>query len=147
LETIYVLHNRRNYFNAVLVEFALSDQIQKNVISTPLKLCCLQPITGFYRDGYCRTGPNDLGTHVVAATVTQEFLDFTKSRGNDLQTPRPEYNFPGLKAGDKWCLCALRWKEAQEAGVAPPIDLEATNVKALDFIPLNTLKKYQNSGD
>jgi uncharacterized protein (DUF2237 family) len=125
----------------------LSDQIQKNVISTPLKLCCLQPITGFYRDGYCRTGPNDLGTHVVAATVTQEFLDFTKSRGNDLQTPRPEYNFPGLKAGDKWCLCALRWKEAQEAGVAPPIDLEATNVKALDFIPLNTLKKYQNSGD
>jgi uncharacterized protein len=125
----------------------LSDKIQKNVISTPLKLCCLEPITGFYRDGYCRTGPNDYGTHVVAATVSQEFLDFTKSRGNDLQTPRPEYNFPGLKAGDKWCLCALRWKEAQEAGVAPLIDLEATNIKTLDFITLDTLNKYQNSGD
>ncbi len=124
-------------------EFALSEQIQMNVIGTPLKLCCAEPKSGFYRDGFCRTGPDDLGTHVVAATVTDAFLDFTKSRGNDLRTPRPEYNFPGLKAGDKWCLCALRWKEAEQAGVAPPVDLEATNYKALEFIDLETLKKHQ----
>ncbi len=128
------------------VEFALAEQIQKNVIGSPLKICCTQLVTGYYRDGYCRTGPDDLGTHVIAATVSKEFLDFTRSRGNDLQTPRPEYNFPGLKAGDKWCLCALRWKEAEQAGLAPPIDLEATSSKALEFISLDTLKKHQSPG-
>ncbi|MBU6362493.1 MAG: DUF2237 family protein [Chloroflexi bacterium] len=116
---------------------------EKNVLGAELALHCLSPKTGFYRDGYCRTGEADTGRHVVAAIVTQEFLEFTKSRGNDLQTPRPMVDFPGLKAGDRWCLCALRWREAHEAGVAPPIVLEATHEKALKYIPLETLKKYQ----
>jgi uncharacterized protein len=98
---------------------------------------------GYYRDGYCNTGPADTGTHVVAAVITQDFLDFTASRGNDLQTPFPEYGFPGLKPGDGWCLCATRWLEAERAGVAPPINLKATHAKALEFIGLETLKKYE----
>ena len=117
---------------------------EKNVLGQTLAKCSCEPLTGFYRDGYCRTGPADTGSHVVAAIVTQQFLDFTKSLGNDLQTPRPESNFVGLKAGDGWCLCALRWKEAHEAGFAPPIKLEATHEKVLKYIPLQTLKKYQN---
>jgi uncharacterized protein (DUF2237 family) len=115
----------------------------KNVLGTELALHCLSPKTGFYRDGYCRTGEADAGTHVIAAIVTDEFLEFTKSRGNDLQTPQPLFDFPGLKAGDRWCLCALRWLETLEAGVAPPVILEATHEKALSVIPLETLKKYQ----
>lgn len=121
----------------------MADEHAKNVYGEPLEQCCTKPMTGFYRDGYCRTGAADTGSHVVAAIVTEEFLAFTKSRGNDLQTPRPEYHFPGLKAGDGWCLCALRWKEAEEAGVAPPVKLNATHEKALKYIPLETLKKYQ----
>lgn len=121
----------------------MAGEAVKNVFGKPLEQCCTTPMTGFYRDGYCRTGDSDTGSHVIAANVTLEFLDFTKSRGNDLQTPRPEYNFPGLKAGDGWCLCALRWKEAHEAGVAPPIRLNATHEKALKYIPLEVLKKYQ----
>lgn len=120
----------------------MQNEQQKNVFGAPLEQCSVKPMTGFYRDGYCKTGEADTGSHVVAAIVTQEFLDFTKSRGNDLQTPRPMYDFPGLNAGDGWCLCALRWKEAHEAGVAPPIKLEATHEKALQYIPLETLKKY-----
>ena len=116
---------------------------EKNVLGGELVLHCHSPITGFYRDGYCRTGEADMGSHVIAAIVTQEFLEFTKSRGNDLQTPRPMYDFPGLKSGDRWCLCALRWGEAHEAGVAPPIVLEACHEKALKYIPLETLKRYQ----
>ena len=115
----------------------------KNVLGTPLQPCCTEPLTGFYRDGYCRTGQADRGSHVIAATVTQEFLAFTELRGNDLTTPRPEYNFPGLKAGDKWCLCALRWKEAYLAGVAPPVNLAATHEKALEYIPLHILQQFQ----
>lgn len=121
----------------------MADEGAKNVLGTALEQCCTEPMTGFYRDGYCRTGPADTGSHVVAARVTQEFLEFTKSRGNDLQTPRPMYDFPGLKPGDGWCLCALRWREAHEAGVAPPVVLEATHEKALTFISLETLKRYQ----
>ena len=121
----------------------MAEDHQKNVLGHPLAPCSTAPMTGFYRDGYCKTGDGDTGSHVVAATVTQEFLEFTKSRGNDLQTPRPIYDFPGLKAGDRWCLCALRWREAHEAGVAPPVKLEATHEKALKYIPLDTLKKYQ----
>ena len=121
----------------------MAEDPQKNVFGKPLAPCSTAPMTGFYRDGYCKTGDADVGSHVVAAIVTQEFLDFTHSRGNDLQTPRPIYDFPGLKAGDGWCLCALRWREAHEAGVAPPVKLEATHVKALNYIPLETLKKYQ----
>ncbi len=121
----------------------MANDETKNIFGAPLEQCCTQPMTGFYRDGYCKTGDGDTGSHVVAATVTKEFLEFTKSRGNDLQTPRPDYDFPGLKAGDGWCLCALRWREAYEAGVAPPVKLNATHQKALDYIPLEILKKYQ----
>jgi uncharacterized protein (DUF2237 family) len=110
-----------------------------NVLGTPLIGCCTDPMTGFYRDGVCNTGPTDSGRHVVCAIMTEEFLRFTKSRGNDLSTPRPEYQFPGLKAGDGWCLCALRWKEAWEAGVAPPVKLEATHEKALEYVDFSAL--------
>lgn len=121
---------------------AMAEPADINVLGAPLAICCTEPMSGFYRDGYCRTGPMDTGRHVVAAQVTQEFLDFTLSRGNDLMTPRPEYQFPGLKAGDRWCLCAVRWREAEAAGVAPPVMLEATHAKALEFIPLEVLKAH-----
>jgi uncharacterized protein len=116
---------------------------ESNVLGGVLVCHCRSPKTGFYRDGYCRTGEADTGSHVIAAIVTDAFLEFTKLRGNDLQTPRPMFDFPGLKAGDRWCLCALRWREAHDAGVAPPVVLEATHEKALKYIPLETLKKYQ----
>lgn len=122
---------------------AMADKDAKNVLGTPLQQCSTKPLTGFYRDGYCRTGERDTGTHVIAATVTQEFLDFTQLRGNDLITPHPEYNFPGLKPGDCWCLCALRWKEAYTAGVATPVNLEATHEKALEYIPLDILQQFK----
>lgn len=117
-------------------------EVAKNIVGTKLQSCCTDPITGFFRDGYCNTNQMDQGTHVVCAVVTDEFLEFTKSRGNDLSTPRPDYQFPGLKAGDRWCLCALRWKEAYEAGVAPPIKPEATHEKTLKFIDLSVLKEH-----
>ena len=110
-----------------------------NVFGQPLELCCDNPKTGFYRDGFCNTGSIDLGTHVVCAEMTKEFLDYTKSKGNDLSTPNPIYDFPGLKPGDFWCLCALRWKEAYEAGVAPNVKLEATHDKALEYLTMNQL--------
>jgi uncharacterized protein (DUF2237 family) len=122
---------------------ALAHQESKNVLGGALEQHSAELSTGFYRDGYCRTGPEDAGTHVVAAIVTEEFLAFTKTRGNDLQTPRAEFHFPGLKAGDRWCLCAARWREAEHAGLAPMVDLKATDKKALDYIPLKTLMKYQ----
>jgi uncharacterized protein (DUF2237 family) len=121
----------------------MADENAKNVLGTPLQRCSTEPLTGFYRDGFCRTGKADSGSHVIAATLTQEFLSFTLSRGNDLSTPRPEYNFPGLKPGDSWCLCALRWKEAYMAGVAPPVNLAATHEKALEYIPLHILQEFQ----
>ncbi len=113
-----------------------------NVLGGPLKTCSTTPMTGFYRNGCCNTGPEDRGTHVVCARMTVEFLAFTRARGNDLSTPIPAYRFPGLKAGDQWCLCALRWLEAARAGVAPPVDLEATHSKALELIPLVTLQAH-----
>ena len=115
-------------------------QITKNVKGEALETCCTNPMTGFYRNGKCETGANDYGTHVVCAEMTDAFLDFTKLLGNDLSTPRPELRFPGLKAGDKWCLCALRWKEAHRAGFAPPVILESTHEKALEFIKLEDMK-------
>jgi uncharacterized protein len=121
----------------------LPPVLSKNILGTTLEICSLEPMTGYYRDGYCNTGPSDTGTHVVAALITQEFLDFTKSRGNDLQTPILEYSFLGLKPGDAWCLCATRWLEAERAGVAPPINLNATHEKALEFIALETLKEFR----
>lgn len=114
----------------------------KNVLGTELSVCSQKPMTGFYRNGICETGPNDGGVHVVCAEVTEEFLKFTKSQGNDLITPAPDYRFPGLKAGDRWCLCAKRWKEAHKAKVAPPVILEATHQKALKFVPLMVLKEH-----
>ncbi|NBC24950.1 MAG: DUF2237 family protein [Bacteroidetes bacterium] len=114
----------------------------KNVFGEPLQSCCKDPLTGYFRDGYCKTDASDRGTHTVCAVVTKAFLRFSKSKGNDLMTPRPQYQFPGLKPGDKWCLCALRWKEAYEAGVAPKVVLEATNEKTLEYIPLKDLVKY-----
>lgn len=111
----------------------------KNIFGEPLQSCCTNPLTGFYRDGFCRTNAEDNGKHVVCTIVNEEFLNYSKSNGNDLITPRPEYSFPGLKPGDKWCLCALRWKEAFEAGCAPKVVLEATDERALKFIDMNNL--------
>lgn len=113
----------------------------KNVLGTDLKIAGTSPLTGFYRDGFCSTGTADRGIHVVASVVTDEFLQYSKVHGNDLITPYPAYGFPGLKAGDKWCLCAARWKEAYDAGVAPPVILEATHEKALEYATLEELKK------
>ena len=114
----------------------------KNVLGTELKDCSNSPLTGFYRDGCCRTGAEDVGIHIVCAQVTEEFLNFSRAEGNDLITPMPLYQFPGLKPGDKWCLCVQRWREALEAGVAPPVDLEATHISALEFVSLDDLKKH-----
>jgi hypothetical protein len=113
-----------------------------NVLGQPLEPCSTQPLTGFYRDGRCDTGFEDTGLHVVCAQVTGEFLAFSQAAGNDLSTPRPEFGFPGLRPGDRWCVCATRWKEALEAGVAPPVVLEATHVGALDIIPLDDLRRH-----
>ncbi|MBB6431722.1 DUF2237 family protein [Algisphaera agarilytica] len=112
----------------------------KNVLGTELQPCSTDPMTGFFRDGCCKTGPNDTGSHTVCAVMTAEFLEFTRAQGNDLSTPRPEYRFPGLKPGDRWCLCAARWREADEAGIAPPVVLEATHAKAVDIVPLASLE-------
>jgi uncharacterized protein (DUF2237 family) len=114
----------------------------RNVLGTKLELCCTSPMTGFYRNGFCQTGGQDFGMHVVCAEVTAEFLQFTKARGNDLTTPAPHFNFPGLKPGDKWCLCAARWQEALEAGVAPPVVLESTHARALEVCSLEDLQKH-----
>jgi uncharacterized protein (DUF2237 family) len=115
----------------------------KNVLGGALQTCCTDPMTGFYRDGKCNTGEDDYGTHVICAEMTAEFLAFTKSKGNDLITPKPHYRFPGLKPGDKWCLCALRWREAFQEGVAPPVVLERTHKKALQFVKLEDLQAHE----
>ena len=143
--------------------------IARNVLGGELGLCCLQPRTGFFRDGFCKTNKQDQGRHLVCALITQEFLDFTRARGNDLQTPAPHFSFPGLVAGDKvcgcqrfllldcaclafdsrehwqWCLCVLRWKEALEAGVAPPVVLESTHENALQFVTLEELRQHSTA--
>ncbi|ROO24049.1 hypothetical protein SAOR_16620 [Salinisphaera orenii MK-B5] len=114
----------------------------RNVLGEPLAGCCDAPVTGFFRDGFCRTGPADAGRHVVCAVMTREFLDYTAGRGNDLSTPRPEFDFPGLAAGDRWCLCAARWGEALAEGVAPRVALTATDAAALDILDLADLKAH-----
>lgn len=114
----------------------------RNVLGGPLIPCSTSPLTGFFRDGCCRTGPDDVGVHTVCAVMTPEFLEFTVAAGNDLVTPHPEWNFPGLVAGDRWCLCAARWLEAYHAGSAPPVVLEATHEKSLDVVPFELLKKH-----
>jgi hypothetical protein len=118
----------------------------RNVMGGPLACCCEQPRTGFYRDGYCHTGPDDFGSHTVCAQVTVEFLSFSQRRGNDLATPRPELGFPGLRAGDRWCLCVERWKEALRVGVAPPVVLAATHEKALGVVTLEQLQAHAHPG-
>ncbi|WP_395167643.1 DUF2237 family protein [Francisella salimarina] len=118
---------------------------QKNVLGGILKSCCLEPKTGFYRDGFCRTDNHDHGLHVVCAIMTEEFLEYTASRGNDLSTPNLLFDFPGLKAGDKWCLCALRWLEAYQNGVAPEVVLESTNEKALQVVKKEYLLEKAHS--
>ena len=114
----------------------------QSVLGEPLEECGRDPLTGFYRDGCCETGPDDAGTHVVCAVMTAEFLAFTASRGNDLSTPRPSLRFPGLTPGDRWCLCVSRWKEALDAGVAPPVVLAATHRAALDVVSLDDLRAH-----
>lgn len=113
----------------------------RNVLGGPLAACSNEPLTGFFRDGCCNTGPEDLGLHVVCARVTRAFLDFARKQGNDLITPAPHYNFPGLKPGDRWCVCAGTWRQAYEAGVAPPVVLAATNEETLAVVPLDVLKQ------
>ncbi len=111
----------------------------KNILGTDLKCCGTKPMTGYFRDGFCRTTETDRGRHVVACIVNEKFLHFTRQMGNDLSSPNPMYNFPGLKSGDKWCVCALRWKEAFDAGCAPEVILEATHEKSLDYVNLDDL--------
>jgi hypothetical protein len=119
----------------------------KNVLNRALEACSLQPLTGFLRDGDCRMPSSDYGRHGVCAQVTQDFLDFTRSRGNDLSTPSPLNGFPGLKPGDRWCLCADRWQEAHDNGVAPPVILSATHEDVLDRIPLDHLEAHALESD
>jgi uncharacterized protein (DUF2237 family) len=110
-----------------------------NILGTPLQACCSHPATGFYRDGFCHTGPGDHGLHTVCAVMTEAFLNFTRENGNDLSSPAPRYGFPGLKPGDRWCLCVSRWTDALEAGLAPPVVLESTHITALEFTTLENL--------
>ena len=110
-----------------------------NVVGGALLPCGTEPLTGFYRDGCCATGPEDVGSHTVCAVMTDEFLAFSRLAGNDLSTPRPEWGFPGLQSGDRWCVCADRWLESHRAGVAPPVVLGATHARALEVIPIGTL--------
>ncbi len=114
----------------------------RNVLGGALRACSTEPLTGFFRDGCCNTGPQDRGSHTVCAVVTAEFLRFSRQRGNDLSTPRPEHGFPGLRPGDRWCLCAPRWQEAFEAGCAPTVTLEATHAGALDHCALEDLERH-----
>ncbi len=114
----------------------------RNVLGGPLGECSSKPMTGFYRDGCCNSGADDHGVHSVCTLMTAEFLEFSRARGNDLSTPLPEFGFPGLKAGDRWCLCAARWREALKAGCAPRLALNATHERTLDYVSLEELKKY-----
>jgi len=116
--------------------------MQSNVLGGELKCCCTSPLTGFYRNGYCETGPGDYGLHTVCIEATEEFLEFSLERGNDLLTPVPEWGFPGLKPGERWCLCVTRWVEALDAGVAPRILLSATHISALEFASMEDLKRH-----
>jgi uncharacterized protein (DUF2237 family) len=119
----------------------------RNVLGSELKVCCTDPMTGFYRDGYCRTGPDDTGRHTVCIQVTDDFLTYSKSVGNDLSTPMPQYQFPGLAEGDRWCLVAVRWKQALGAGMAPLVVLEATHESVLEIVSLEDLQAYAITDD
>ncbi len=123
----------------------MSDSL--NVLGTPLKPCSLDPLTGYFRDGCCETGPSDRGRHIVCAVMTDEFLAYSKAQGNDLSTPLAIYNFPGLKAGDQWCLCLDRWREAHKAGKAPLLVLESTHQIALERVELSVLEGFAVKSD
>lgn len=145
-KTVYLI----SFFYLFLLLFQIHPMAEQtlfplNVLGSKLEKCCDEPKTGYFRDGFCRTNHQDVGSHVVCAIVTKEFLEFTKSKGNDLSTPRPEFNFPGLVEGNRWCLCALRWKEALDAGVAPPVIMESTHEKTLEYITIEDLKRYQRN--
>ena len=114
----------------------------KNVLGTTLEVCSVSPMTGFFRNGCCETGASDMGLHVLCAVMTEEFLEFSKAQGNDLSTPNDEYEFPGLMPGDRWCLCVARWKEALEAGAAPPVVLEATHMSTVEFVSMEDLQAH-----
>lgn len=114
----------------------------RNVLGEPLQPCSIDPLTGYYRDGCCNTSADDTGSHVICAQMTAEFLEFSRGRGNDLITPMPQYRFPGLKPGDRWCVCALRWREAWAVGVAPPVNLAATHENALRYVALEILQQH-----
>ena len=120
----------------------MATRAAKNVLGTPLKPCSMEPRTGFYRDGCCHTGASDVGLHIVCTVMTDQFLEFSKEAGNDLSTPMPEYMFPGLKEGDRWCLCVERWKEALAFDRAPQVVLEATHISALEFVDLADLQRH-----
>lgn len=124
----------------------MSTSSSLNVLGTPLQSCSTDPVTGYFRDGCCETGPSDRGRHIVCAVVTDEFLSYSKAQGNDLSTPRPEFRFPGLKAGDRWCLCLERWREAHAAGCAPQVILAATHQIALERLTLSTLQAFAVEG-
>jgi uncharacterized protein (DUF2237 family) len=119
-----------------------NEALARNVFNQPLVPCSFDPLTGYFRDGCCRTDESDAGTHVVCAIMTSEFLDFSSAMGNDLMSARPEWDFPGLFAGDQWCLCALRWRQAYQAGKAPQVVLESTNIRVLDIVDLDVLKQH-----
>jgi hypothetical protein len=124
-----------------------STKIQLNVFGEPLEICSTDPVTGYYRDGYCHTGQGDSGSHTVAAVISEEFLKFQKSVGNDLTRPAPMFNFPGLRPGYRWAVCAPRWLQAYKAGKACRVILAATNIKALEYIPLEYLKEHEFKED
>ena len=125
----------------------MSAEPDVNVVGGELLPCSNEPVTGFYRNGCCSTGPEDLGSHTVCAVMTEEFLEFSTRAGNDLATPRPEWRFPGLRAGDRWCVCALRWLEAHRAGSAPPVVLGATHARALEVVPIEALTALAATSD
>jgi uncharacterized protein (DUF2237 family) len=115
---------------------------QKNVLGTPLEICSCEPMTGFYRNGRCETGPDDRGLHFVCIRATEDFLEFSKAQGNDLSTPVPQFGFAGLKEGDRWCLCVTRWSDALEAGCAPQVVLKSTHQSTIEFVDLEDLQKH-----
>ena len=125
---------------------ASEDARDRNVLGGPLIACSTEPMTGFYRDGCCRTGEDDHGVHTVCCEVTDAFLEFSRSVGNDLSTPRPEWGFPGLRPGDRWCLCAARWREAQEAGMAPGVVLKATHERSAEICGIDRLREHAIDG-
>lgn len=135
------MHYYTMYLLVLLIMTMTPPTNAKNVLGSDLQACCYEPLTGYYRDGYCNTGPRDYGVHTVCAIMTADFLAYTSSCGNDLSTPKPEYNFPGLVPGDKWCLCASRWYEAYKAGVAPGVSLTGTHANTLQIVPMTALQE------